>query len=106
MRHDGSIWIKIIFVTPRLVRAGCGRRLVRNPPPCQNLSIEPHPGGNAMALAIEKLHPLFVAEVSGVDLTRPMDDAAAGAVRAAFEEHSILVFRGQDVTDEQQFAFS
>lgn len=59
-----------------------------------------------MALAIEKLHPLFVAEVSGVDLTRPMDDATAGAVRAAFEEHSILVFRGQDVTDEQQVAFS
>ena len=59
-----------------------------------------------MALAIEKLHPLFVAEVSGVDLTRPMDDAIVGAIRAAFEEHSILVFRGQDVTDEQQVAFS
>lgn len=59
-----------------------------------------------MALTIEKLHPLFVADVSGVDLTRPMEDATVGAIRAAFEEHSILVFRNQDVTDEQQVAFS
>jgi alpha-ketoglutarate-dependent 2,4-dichlorophenoxyacetate dioxygenase len=27
-------------------------------------------------------------------------------VRAAFEEHSVLVFRGQEVTDESQLAFS
>jgi alpha-ketoglutarate-dependent 2,4-dichlorophenoxyacetate dioxygenase len=59
-----------------------------------------------MALAIEKLHPLFVAEVSGVDLTRPVDAATVGALREAFDEHSILVFRGQDITDEQQVAFS
>lgn len=59
-----------------------------------------------MALAIGKLHPLFVAEVSGADLTRPVDAATIGAIREAFEEHSILVFRDQDVTDEQQVAFS
>ena len=59
-----------------------------------------------MALAIEKLHPLFVAEVSGVDLTRPVDAATVGSLRDAFDEHSILVFRSQDVTDAQQVAFS
>ena len=59
-----------------------------------------------MALAIEKLHPLFVAEVSGVDLTRPVDAATVGALREAFDEHSILVFRGQDITDAQQVTFS
>ena len=36
----------------------------------------------------------------------PSDDAAYAAVRAAFEEHSVLVFRGQEVTDEIQLAFS
>ncbi len=36
----------------------------------------------------------------------PSDDAAYAAVRAAFEEHSVLVFRGQEVTDEVQLAFS
>jgi alpha-ketoglutarate-dependent 2,4-dichlorophenoxyacetate dioxygenase len=59
-----------------------------------------------MALVVEKLHPLFVAEVSGVDLTRPVDAAAVKALREAFDEHSILVFRDQDITDEQQVAFS
>jgi alpha-ketoglutarate-dependent 2,4-dichlorophenoxyacetate dioxygenase len=59
-----------------------------------------------MALVVEKLHPLFVAEVSGVDLTRPVGAAAVKALREAFDEHSILVFRDQDITDEQQVAFS
>ena len=34
------------------------------------------------------------------------DDAAYAAVRAAFEEHSVLVFRDQQVTDDLQLAFS
>ena len=34
------------------------------------------------------------------------DDAAYQAARAAFEEHSVLVFRGQDVADDAQIAFS
>jgi alpha-ketoglutarate-dependent 2,4-dichlorophenoxyacetate dioxygenase len=59
-----------------------------------------------MSLKIEKLHPLFVAEVSGVDLTQPADGRTVAALRAAFDEHSILVFRRQDITDEQQIAFS
>ena len=59
-----------------------------------------------MAIKIEKLHSLFVAEIVGVDLTRPLDDATVGEIREAFEEYSILVFRKQDITDEQQIAFS
>jgi alpha-ketoglutarate-dependent 2,4-dichlorophenoxyacetate dioxygenase len=35
-----------------------------------------------------------------------VDDAAYAAARAAFEDHSVLVFRGQDVSDEGQLAFS
>src|SRR5207247_6492840 len=34
------------------------------------------------------------------------DAAAYKLARAALEEHSVLVFRGQDVTDETQLAFS
>lgn len=33
-------------------------------------------------------------------------DSAYAEVRAAFEEHSVLVFRDQEVTDESQLAFS
>ena len=59
-----------------------------------------------MPLKVAKLHPLFAAEVSGVDLTRPVDDRTIAGIRAAFDEHSILVFRDQDITDMQQVAFS
>ncbi|MEA2939603.1 MAG: alpha-ketoglutarate-dependent 2,4-dichlorophenoxyacetate dioxygenase [Bradyrhizobium sp.] len=53
------------------------------------------------------LGPGFAAELRGVTLNDvASDDAAYAAVRAAFEEHSVLVFRGQDVTDEIQLAFS
>jgi len=59
-----------------------------------------------MALKFEKLHPLFVAEVSGIDLTGALDDDTVAALRSAFDEYSILVFRDQDITDAQQVAFS
>lgn len=59
-----------------------------------------------MPLKVEKLHPLFVAEVSGVDLQQPVDDATFSEIRDAFETHSILVFRDQDVDDTRQIAFS
>ncbi len=53
------------------------------------------------------LGPGFAAEVRGVTLADvASDDTAYSAVRAAFEEHSVLVFRGQDVTDEIQLGFS
>src|SRR6201994_2955094 len=51
--------------------------------------------------------PGFAAELRGVTLADVAnDDAAYAAARAAFEEHSVLVFRDQDVTDDGQLAFS
>jgi alpha-ketoglutarate-dependent 2,4-dichlorophenoxyacetate dioxygenase len=51
--------------------------------------------------------PGFAAELRGVTLADiASDDAAYAAARTAFEEHSVLVFRDQDVTDELQLAFS
>ena len=56
---------------------------------------------------IVPLGPGFAAELRGVTLADVAnDDAAYQAVRAAFEQHSVLVFRDQDVTDESQIAFS
>ena len=53
------------------------------------------------------LGPGFAAELRGVTLADvASDDAVYAAARAAFEEHSVLVFRGQQVTDEIQLAFS
>jgi len=56
---------------------------------------------------IVPLGPGFAAELRGVTLIDiASDDAAYAAARAAFEEHSVLVFRDQKVTDELQLAFS
>jgi alpha-ketoglutarate-dependent 2,4-dichlorophenoxyacetate dioxygenase len=53
------------------------------------------------------LGPGFAAELRGVTLADvASDDAAYAAARAAFEDHSVLVFRDQKVTDELQLAFS
>ena len=49
----------------------------------------------------------FGAEVQGIGLADVVaSDDAYAAVRAAFEEHSVLLFRDQDVTDDLQLAFS
>jgi len=51
------------------------------------------------------LGPGFAAELRGVTLADVAADAAAyKETRAAFEEHSVLVLRGQDVEDEAQLA--
>jgi alpha-ketoglutarate-dependent 2,4-dichlorophenoxyacetate dioxygenase len=56
---------------------------------------------------INPLGPGFAAEVRGVGLADVAnDDKAYRAVRAAFEEYSVLLFRGQPVTDELQLAYS
>lgn len=46
------------------------------------------------------------AEVSGVDLSRPLEKDVFDAVSAAFRDHRLLVFRGQRLSVEQQIAFS
>ncbi len=59
-----------------------------------------------MAITIKPLHTLFCAEIGGIDTGVPMDDASVAAIRAAFEEYSVLVFHDQNLDDERQIAFS
>lgn len=46
------------------------------------------------------------AEISGVDLTRPLDDTTFAEIERAFYDESVVVFRGQPITEEQHIAFS
>ena len=58
-------------------------------------------------MEVVPLGPGFAAELRGVTLADVAnDDATYVAARAAFEQHSVLVFRNQEVTDEGQLAFS
>jgi alpha-ketoglutarate-dependent 2,4-dichlorophenoxyacetate dioxygenase len=59
-----------------------------------------------MTIAIRQLHPVFVGEVSGVDLRRPLTSDEAAAIEAGMDRHAVLVFHDQNLTDEQQIAFS
>jgi alpha-ketoglutarate-dependent 2,4-dichlorophenoxyacetate dioxygenase len=60
-----------------------------------------------LPMDIVPLGPGFAAELRGVTLEHiASDDAAYAVARAAFEEHSVLVLRDQEVTDEIQLAFS
>jgi len=56
-------------------------------------------------LETRPLHPLLGVEIVGVDVKHLADDVFARIVDA-FEEHSVLLFRGQSLDDEAQIAFS
>src|SRR6185503_361336 len=60
----------------------------------------------AMTVRVTPLTKVFAAEVDGVDLTQPLDEPSWAAIRAAFDEHSVLVFHGQALDDDTQVAFS
>lgn len=59
-----------------------------------------------MAIRIRQIHPVFMGEVDGVDLRRPLSPREAAAIDAGMDKYAVLVFHGQDITDEQQLAFS
>jgi len=59
-----------------------------------------------MPITFTKLHPTFVAEVSGVELRTAHDAASLERIRDGMDEYGVLVFRGQPFTDAEQLAFA
>jgi alpha-ketoglutarate-dependent 2,4-dichlorophenoxyacetate dioxygenase len=59
-----------------------------------------------MTLALKPLHPVFAAEASGLDLTKPISRADACAINAAMNQYGVLVWRGQPLTAQQQIQFA
>jgi alpha-ketoglutarate-dependent 2,4-dichlorophenoxyacetate dioxygenase len=59
-----------------------------------------------MTISIRQIHPVFVGEVSGADLTRPLSKADVAAIEAGMDRYAVLVFRTQRIDDEQQMAFT
>jgi alpha-ketoglutarate-dependent 2,4-dichlorophenoxyacetate dioxygenase len=59
-----------------------------------------------MSIRVRPLHPLFAAEIGGVDVGRPLDGATVRALGEAIDRYAVLVFRGQDLDDERQMAFA
>jgi alpha-ketoglutarate-dependent 2,4-dichlorophenoxyacetate dioxygenase len=55
---------------------------------------------------VHQLHPYFFAEVVGLDLRQPLDEATVAAITVAIDRHAVLVFRNQQIDDAQQLQFS
>lgn len=58
-----------------------------------------------MSLTLNPITPSFVAEVTGIDLGRPLPPGMAAEIDAAMDTYGALVFRDQKLDDPQQRAF-
>jgi alpha-ketoglutarate-dependent 2,4-dichlorophenoxyacetate dioxygenase len=60
-----------------------------------------------MPLTAKPLHPLFGAELSGIDPRRPLDSATVAEVTDAFIRHGVVVFRNAaPLSGEEHIAFT
>jgi len=59
-----------------------------------------------MSPSIRQIHPVFVGEVSGIDIGKPLTPDEVAALEAGMDRYAVLVLHDQKLTDEQQMAFS
>lgn len=59
-----------------------------------------------MPVSIRQINTTFVGEVSGVDISKPLSKDDAAALQAGIDTFGVLVFHDQNLTDEQQMAFT
>ncbi|MDB6002079.1 MAG: rdpA [Rhizobacter sp.] len=57
-------------------------------------------------LDVRPMNSTIGAEIHGVDLSRPLDDATFAEVRQAFHDYLVVYFPNQPITHEQHLAFS
>jgi taurine dioxygenase len=57
------------------------------------------------ALDINPVTPLIGAEISGLDLSKPLSDNVLGAVKQALRDHLVLFFRDQELSVDEQKDF-
>ena len=59
-----------------------------------------------MSITVTLMSNACGAEISGIDLREPVKAATVKAIEDAFHEHVVVVFRGQDITEDEQMAFA
>ena len=57
-------------------------------------------------IRVTPLSPACGAEVSGIDLTRPLSEREVAAIKDAWGKHLVLVFRGQQLSQDDQLRFA
>jgi alpha-ketoglutarate-dependent taurine dioxygenase len=73
--------------------------------PVAGPSAHPNPAKRPARLTVEPITPIIGAEISGVDLRQPLDEAVAGEIREALNQWRVVVFRDQDIDNDQLKAF-
>lgn len=61
---------------------------------------------DAAAVRIEPLSPILGASITGLDLRKPLGEQAKRTIYDAFIKHHVLCFREQDLTQDEQIAFT
>jgi len=59
-----------------------------------------------MAISIYPITPSFVAEIGDVDLSQPLHAADVAAIKQAFWDYAVLIFPGQQLTEDQHLTFA
>ena len=59
-----------------------------------------------MTLTFSPLHPLFAASADHVDLRAPPDAVTIREIEAAMDRYAVLVFRDQQLSEDEQLAFT
>jgi alpha-ketoglutarate-dependent 2,4-dichlorophenoxyacetate dioxygenase len=59
-----------------------------------------------MPVSFRQLHPIFMGEVAGIDCSNSLTREEVIAIEAGMDKYAVLVFREQNITDEQQLAFT
>jgi len=57
-------------------------------------------------IGIEPLSPTIGAEISGVDMSKPLDEPSTAVVRQALLDWKVIFFRDQDVSTDEHVEFS
>lgn len=61
---------------------------------------------DTLSLTVRPLSPALGAEISGVDLSQPLSDAAFNAIHDVWLKHQVILFRGQSLEEDRQIAFA
>jgi alpha-ketoglutarate-dependent 2,4-dichlorophenoxyacetate dioxygenase len=59
-----------------------------------------------VSITVRPLTPDFVAEISAVDLARPLAPGDRDAIEAAIDRYAVVIFHDQGLDDEQQVSFA
>src|SRR5712672_949016 len=71
-----------------------------------NRLLEDRPMQDVLDITVTPLSPACGAEISGVDLTKPLGEAQVRAIKDAWGKHLVLVFRGQKLSQDDQLRFA